>query len=70
MALGAGFGCAAVLVGLLVSWHAGTAAGASIAVVAVVSVALSRAVAAAVPTSAAAGRPTTPPSAAPPREGA
>ncbi len=70
MALGAGFGCAAVLVGLLVSWHAGTAAGASIAVVAVVSVALSRAVAAAVPTSAAARRPTTPPSAAPPREGA
>ncbi|SOC89606.1 zinc/manganese transport system permease protein [Curtobacterium sp. 314Chir4.1] len=83
MALGAGFGCTAVLAGLLVSWHAGTAAGASIAVVAVVSVALSRAVAAVVrrpvaptttpvpaPTSAATRRPTTPRSTAPPREGA
>ncbi|GAH96090.1 unnamed protein product, partial [marine sediment metagenome] len=33
---------AAVLAGLLVSWHLGTAAGASIAVVAVLGVAVSR----------------------------
>ncbi|WIB27849.1 zinc ABC transporter permease AztB [Curtobacterium sp. MCSS17_015] len=41
MALGAVLGVAAVTVGLLVSWHAGTAAGASIALVAIVAVALS-----------------------------
>uniref|UniRef100_UPI0019812090 metal ABC transporter permease n=1 Tax=Pseudomonas viridiflava TaxID=33069 RepID=UPI0019812090 len=45
MLLGAGIGAAAVLVGLLVSWHAGTAAGASIAAVAVGSVVVSRALA-------------------------
>lgn len=42
MLLGAVLGVAAVLVGLLVSWHAGTAAGAGIAAVAVAGVALSR----------------------------
>jgi ABC-type Mn2+/Zn2+ transport system permease subunit len=41
MALGAVLGVAAVTAGLLVSWHAGTAAGASIALVAVLAVALS-----------------------------
>ncbi|MGY1771585.1 zinc ABC transporter permease AztB [Blastococcus sp. SYSU D00813] len=41
MALGAVFGAAAVLAGLLVSWHAGTAGGASIASCAVALVALS-----------------------------
>jgi ABC-type Mn2+/Zn2+ transport system permease subunit len=42
MALAAGIGAAAVLAGLLVSWHLGTAAGASIAGVAVASVLVSR----------------------------
>lgn len=42
MLLAAGIGSAAVLVGLLVSWHLGTAAGASIAVTAVCAVAVSR----------------------------
>jgi len=42
MLLAAGIGSAAVLVGLLVSWHLGTAAGASIAVTAVLAVAVSR----------------------------
>lgn len=42
MVLAAGIGIAAVLVGLLVSWHLGTAAGASIAAVAVAGVGLSR----------------------------
>ena len=42
MLLGAAIGTAAVLVGLLVSWHAGTAAGASIAVVAVAGGVVSR----------------------------
>ena len=46
MLLGAGIGTAAVLVGLLVSWHAGTAAGASIAAVAVAAVLVSRCAAA------------------------
>ncbi|MFJ4220110.1 zinc ABC transporter permease AztB [Curtobacterium luteum] len=46
MLLGAGIGTAAVLAGLLVSWHLGTAAGASIAVVAVLGVAVSRGAAA------------------------
>ena len=41
MALGAVLGALAVTAGLLVSWHAGTAAGASIALVAIVVVALS-----------------------------
>jgi ABC-type Mn2+/Zn2+ transport system permease subunit len=41
MALGAVLGVAAVTAGLLVSWHAGTAAGASIALVAILAVALS-----------------------------
>lgn len=41
MALAAGFGIAAVAIGLLVSWHAGTAAGASIALTAVLTAALS-----------------------------
>ena len=41
MALGAALGAAAVLAGLLLSWHAGTAGGASIAVCAVAVVALS-----------------------------
>jgi zinc/manganese transport system permease protein len=41
MALGAVLGAAAVTAGLLLSWHAGTAAGASIALVAIVVVALS-----------------------------
>jgi zinc/manganese transport system permease protein len=36
MALAAAIGVVAVAVGLLVSWHAGTAAGASIAAVAIV----------------------------------
>ncbi|MDP4332233.1 zinc ABC transporter permease AztB [Curtobacterium sp. A7_M15] len=45
-ALAAGIGIAAVLVGLLASWHLGTAAGASIAAVAVAGVVLSRAAAA------------------------
>ena len=49
MALGAAFGIAAVLAGLLVSWHAGTAGGASIAGCAVALVAVSVAVRAAVP---------------------
>jgi ABC-type Mn2+/Zn2+ transport system permease subunit len=76
MLLGAGIGAAAVLVGLLVSWHAGTAAGASIAAVAVGSVVVSRALAAVVlrrtpiPTPARAAAPTAPRSAAPSREGA
>jgi zinc/manganese transport system permease protein/manganese/iron transport system permease protein len=46
MLLAAGIGTVAVAVGLLVSWHLGTAAGASIAAVAVGSVAVSRALAA------------------------
>ncbi|WP_022902759.1 MULTISPECIES: zinc ABC transporter permease AztB [unclassified Curtobacterium] len=46
MLLGAGIGAAAVLAGLLVSWHLGTAAGASIAVVSVLGVAVSRGAAA------------------------
>ncbi|PZF26853.1 metal ABC transporter permease [Curtobacterium sp. MCLR17_045] len=76
MLLGAGIGAAAVLVGLLVSWHAGTAAGASIAAVAVGGVVVSRALAAVVlqrtptPTSARAAAPAAPRSAAPSREGA
>jgi ABC-type Mn2+/Zn2+ transport system permease subunit len=76
MLLGAGIGAAAVLVGLLVSWHAGTAAGASIAAVAVGSVVVSRALAAVVlrrtptPTPARAVAPAAPRSAAPSREGA
>ncbi|WP_395819205.1 zinc ABC transporter permease AztB [Curtobacterium flaccumfaciens] len=76
MLLGAGIGAAAVLVGLLVSWHAGTAAGASIAAVAVASVVVSRALAAVVlrrtptPTPARAVAPAAPRSAAPSREGA
>jgi zinc/manganese transport system permease protein len=41
MALAVGFGVAAVLVGLLVSWHARTAAGASIALAAVLAAAVS-----------------------------
>jgi len=49
MALGAGFGVAAVLAGLLVSWHAGTAGGASIAGCAVALVAVSATARAAVP---------------------
>ncbi|WP_369138131.1 zinc ABC transporter permease AztB [Modestobacter versicolor] len=49
MALGAAFGVAAVLIGLLVSWHAGTAGGASIAGCAVALVLVSAAVRAAVP---------------------
>ena len=49
MALGAAFGVAAVLTGLLVSWHAGTAGGASIAGCAVALVAVSVAARAAVP---------------------
>lgn len=43
MALAAGIGSAAVILGLLASWHAGTAAGASIAMVAVASYPLSAA---------------------------
>ncbi|UWD82887.1 zinc ABC transporter permease AztB [Curtobacterium flaccumfaciens] len=76
MLLGAGIGAAAVLVGLLVSWHAGTAAGASIAAVAVGSVVVSRALAVVVlrrtpiPTPARAAAPAAPRSAAPSREGA
>lgn len=76
MLLGTGIGAAAVLVGLLVSWHAGTAAGASIAAVAVASVVVSRALAAVVlrrtptPTPARAVAPAAPRSAAPSREGA
>ncbi|MCS6579958.1 zinc ABC transporter permease AztB [Curtobacterium citreum] len=76
MFLGAGIGAAAVLVGLLVSWHAGTAAGASIAAVAVASVVVSRALAVVVlrrtpvPTPARAAAPAAPRSAAPSREGA
>jgi len=35
MLLAAGFGAASVLLGLLVSWHASTAAGASIAAAAI-----------------------------------
>jgi len=76
MLLGAGIGAAAVLVGLLVSWHAGTAAGASIAAVAVGGVVVSRALAAVVlrrtpiPTPARAAAPAAPRSAAPSREGA
>jgi ABC-type Mn2+/Zn2+ transport system permease subunit len=76
MLLGAGIGAAAVLVGLLVSWHAGTAAGASIAAVAVGGVVVSRALAAVVlrraptPTPACATAPAAPRSAAPSREGA
>ncbi|WP_249522159.1 zinc ABC transporter permease AztB [Modestobacter marinus] len=49
MALGALFGAAAVLAGLLLSWHAGTAGGASIAFSAVGLVALSVAARAVVP---------------------
>lgn len=41
MALAAVIGAAAVLVGLLVSWHAGTAAGASIAAVAILAAGVS-----------------------------
>ncbi|MFB7249995.1 zinc ABC transporter permease AztB [Microbacterium sp. NPDC056234] len=41
MALAAGIGCAAVAVGLLVSWYAGTAAGATIAFVAILAAGLS-----------------------------
>ncbi|PZE89059.1 metal ABC transporter permease [Curtobacterium sp. MCLR17_039] len=76
MLLGAGIGAAAVLVGLLVSWHAGTAAGASIAAVAVGSVVVSRALAVVVlrrtpiPTPARAAAPAAPRSAAPSRKGA
>ncbi|WP_426725496.1 zinc ABC transporter permease AztB [Curtobacterium flaccumfaciens] len=76
MLLGAGIGAAAVLVGLLVSWHAGTAAGASIAAVAVGGVVVSRALATVVlrrtltPTPARAAAPAAPRSAAPSREGA
>lgn len=76
MLLGAGIGAAAVLVGLLVSWHFGTAAGASIAAVAVGSVVVSRALAVVVlrrtpiPTPARAAAPAAPRSAAPSREGA
>ncbi|MCE0456184.1 zinc ABC transporter permease AztB [Curtobacterium flaccumfaciens] len=76
MLLGAGIGAAAVLVGLLVSWHASTAAGASIAAVAVGSVVVSRALAVVVlrrtpiPTPARAAAPAAPRSAAPSREGA
>ena len=76
MLLGAGIGAAAVLVGLLVSWHAGTAAGASIAAVAVGSVVVSRALAVValrrtpIPTPARAAAPAAPRSAAPSREGA
>jgi ABC-type Mn2+/Zn2+ transport system permease subunit len=76
MLLGAGIGAAAVLVGLLVSWHAGTAAGASIAAVAVGSVVVSRALATVVlrrtpiPAPARAAAPAAPRSAAPSREGA
>jgi ABC-type Mn2+/Zn2+ transport system permease subunit len=76
MLLGAGIGAVAVLIGLLVSWHAGTAAGASIAAVAVGGVVVSRTLAAVVlwrtpiPTPARAAAPATPRSAAPSREGA
>ncbi|WP_412148590.1 zinc ABC transporter permease AztB [Curtobacterium flaccumfaciens] len=76
MLLGAGIGAAAVLVGLLVSWHAGTAAGASIAAVAVGSVVVSRALAVVVlrrtpiATPARATAPAAPRSTAPSREGA
>ncbi|WP_434769991.1 zinc ABC transporter permease AztB [Curtobacterium flaccumfaciens] len=76
MLLGAGIGAAAVLVGLLVSWHAGTAAGASIAAVAVGSVVVSRALAVVVlrrtpvSTPARANAPAAPRSTAPSREGA
>lgn len=48
MALGAAIGSMSVFVGLLVSWHAATAAGATIALVAVVAAPLSAAVRAAV----------------------
>ncbi len=54
MLLAAVIGSAAVTTGLLVSWHAGTAAGASIAAVAVAGVAVSRALAALLPHRAAA----------------
>ncbi|GMA29227.1 zinc ABC transporter permease AztB [Arenivirga flava] len=47
MALAAIIGAAAVLVGLLVSWHAGTAAGASIAAVAILGAGVSGALRAA-----------------------
>lgn len=47
MALAAVIGAAAVLVGLLVSWHAGTAAGASIAAVAILGAGVSGALRAA-----------------------
>ncbi|MBF4616340.1 zinc ABC transporter permease AztB [Curtobacterium sp. VKM Ac-1376] len=76
MLLGAGIGAVAVLVGLLVSWHAGTAAGASIAAVAVGGVVVSRALAAVVlrrtpiPAPSRAAAPAAPRSAAPSREGA
>jgi ABC-type Mn2+/Zn2+ transport system permease subunit len=76
MLLGAGIGAVAVLIGLLVSWHAGTAAGASIAAVAVGGVVVSRTLAAVVlrrtpiPTPARAAAPAAPRSAAPSREGA
>jgi zinc/manganese transport system permease protein len=48
MALAAAIGSVSVWVGLLVSWHAGTAAGATIALVAVIAAPLSAAVRAAV----------------------
>ncbi|MCS6561220.1 zinc ABC transporter permease AztB [Curtobacterium poinsettiae] len=76
MVLGAGIGAVAVLVGLFVSWHAGTAAGASIAAVAVGGVVVSRALAVVVlrrtpiPTPVRAAAPAAPRSAAPSREGA
>lgn len=60
MLLGAGIGAAAVLAGLLVSWHLGTAAGASIAVVAVLGVAVSRGAAALLHGRAPAHSPTVP----------
>ena len=62
MALAAALGVVAVLAGLLLSWHAGTAAGASIALVAIVLAGLSGAARAAVAhrRSAAAARATAP----------
>ncbi len=41
MALAAGIGAASVAIGLLISWHAGTAAGATIAFVVIASAAIS-----------------------------
>ncbi|MEV7934428.1 zinc ABC transporter permease AztB [Curtobacterium sp. NPDC089185] len=69
MLLAAGIGTVAVAVGLLVSWHLGTAAGASIAAVAVGSVAVSRALAALRPR-VSGPRPTTRTPAPAPREAA